>query len=139
MLKQFLLYFFVGGAVFFGTKPFFGPGIIKDKILLSEEKVLELKKSAYTKGDVLDRNLFKGLIEEEVTNEILFKEAINLKINESDLLVRNWLIRNMKFLLKRQEGTGKEKNNDEKYFKEALSLGLDKKDLVLSDYLYQVR
>ena len=131
MLKYFLLYFFIGGILFFGKQLIFEKNQVKKKIVISKERVFELKQKSYISDSRIDEALFEKLIEEEVTNEILFKEAFNLKINESDLLVRNWLIRNMKFLLKREDGSPGESVSDEKYFKKALSLGLDKKDKII--------
>ena len=125
----------MGGVFFFTGELLFEKKKIKERIVLSKEKILELKEKSYISETKIDEVLFKKLIEEEITNEILFKEAINLKINESDLLVRNWLIRNMKFLLKREEELVKEKVSDEKYFQKALNLGLDKKDQVVKRIL----
>ncbi len=123
----------MGGTLFFGRHFIFEKGKGKDKVkvAISKEKFFELKKKSYISDSKFDKVLFNKLIEEEVTNEILFKEAVNLKINESDTLVRSWLIRNMKFLLKREDGPDGEKFSDEEYFRKALSLGLDKKDKVI--------
>ena len=69
-----------------------------------------------------------------MTNEILFREALYLKLNESDPTVRNWLVKNMRFMLKRESGPEKD---DDDYFKTALALGMDKEDLVVRRMLIQ--
>ena len=125
----------MGGILFFGKEFFFEKNKVKEKVVISKERIFELRQKSYISDSRIDEVLFQKLIEEEVTNEILFKEAFNLKINESDLLVRSWLIRNMKFLLKREDGLSGESVSDEKYFKQALSLGLDKKDKLVRKVL----
>ena len=50
-------------------------------------------------------------------------ERLFLKLNESDPVVRNWLIKNMRFMLKRGDGPEEEqKDDDEDYFKKAFGL-----------------
>ena len=61
-----------------------------------------------------------------------------LKLNESDPVVRNWLIKNMRFMLKRgDEFEEEQKDDDEDYFKKALAIGMDREDLVVRRLLIQ--
>ena len=57
-----------------------------------------------------------------------------LKLNESDPTVKNWLVKNMRFMLKRESTPGKD---DDDYFKTALALGMDREDLVVRRMLIQ--
>ena len=136
MIRSIGLYFIFGG-ILYGLKvgPFSLKEKIRQKIVVSKEKVRNLKERSLTKRGTLDRHLYKAFLEDEINEEILYREAFHLKINKNDSTVRAWLVKNMKFLL---EGRGPIKiNNDEDYFKKALMLGLDKEDLVVRRILVQ--
>lgn len=103
-------------------------------IVISREKIKEAREKSFSKDGKFEKSLFDSLIQVEVTNEILFREALNLKLNESDPTVKSWLIKNMRFMLKRKFSPDKD---DDYYFKKALKLGMDREDLVVRRMLIQ--
>jgi hypothetical protein len=136
MIRSIVLYFIFGGILYaLKLAPFSFKEKKKQRIVVSKEKVLELKERALTKEGTLDRVLYEALLEEEINDEALYREAFHLKLNKTDTTVRAWMVKNMKFLL---EGSSSLKfDNDDDYFKKALMLGLDKEDLVVRRILVQ--
>jgi len=126
--------FLILGGVLFTLKSYFKSERQEQTILISRKKIKEFRNKSLSKDGKFQKNLFDSLIEEEVTNEILFREALFLKLNESDPTVKKWLVKNMRFMLKRDSDPNK---NDEDYFKKALSLGMDREDLVVRRMLIQ--
>tara|TARA_Y100001954_G_scaffold232318_1_gene283391 strand:+ start:1033 stop:1932 length:900 start_codon:yes stop_codon:yes gene_type:complete len=133
MLKS-IGFFLILGTSLFILKSHFKPERQEQTIVISREKIREVREKSFSKNGKFEKGLFDSLIQVEITNEILFREALNLKINESDPTVRKWLVKNMRFMLKRD---GSPEKDDDYYFKKALELGMDKEDLVVRRMLIQ--
>jgi len=133
MFKSMVIFLTLGG-IMFTFKSHFKSEREEQTILISREKIKEIREKSYSQNGKFEKDFFDSLVEEEVTNEILFREALYLKLNESDPTVRNWLVKNMRFMLKRESGPEKD---DDDYFKTALALGMDKEDLVVRRMLIQ--
>ena len=113
MLKSLAIFLTLCG-IMFTFKSHFKSEREEQTILISRQKIKEIREKSYSQNGKFEKNFFDSLVEEEVTNEILFREALYLKLNESDPTVRNWLVKNMRFMLKRESGPEKD---DDDYFK----------------------
>ena len=133
MLKSMGIFLILGGIIF-TLKPQFKNERKEQTILISRKTIKEIRDKSFSKNGKFEEAFFDSLIQEEVTNEILFREALFLKLNESDPTVKNWLVKNMRFMLKRESTPGKD---DDDYFKTALALGMDREDLVVRRMLIQ--
>ncbi len=133
MLKSIGVFLILGMGLFI-LKSQFETERQEQTIVISREKIKEVREKSFSKDGKFEQIIFDSLIQVEVTNEILFREALILKLNESDPTVRNWLVKNMRFMLKRESSLDKD---DDYYFKKALNLGMDREDLVVRRMLIQ--
>jgi hypothetical protein len=78
----------------------------------------------------------RAMIEEEVEEEILFREAMALGLHETDDVVRRRLLQNMKFLSAGQ-AWGTAGVHEDRLYRDALSLGMAHTDLVVRRRLIQ--
>ncbi len=132
-----LVHFLVLGACLFGLMrwvesaggPVTGPA--RETITIGAERVAEIRRQAEIGlGRSPDRAELEALIEAEVAEEILYREARALGLAESDPVVRERLLQNMRFF------RGEDADPDSLY-REALALGLDQSDLVVRRRLIQ--
>lgn len=67
----------------------------------------------------------RGLLRQEIDQELLYRDALARGLDEGDRAIRAWLIRKMRFVSDDPE------RSDEELYQEALALGLDRGDAVV--------
>lgn len=103
-----------------------------EQIEISSQRVDGLRREALARwGRLPDADELEALIEQEVADEILYREALALGIDRRDSVVGRRLVRNMRFL------TGDEQGDAEALLREARALGMDRSDLVVRRRLIQ--
>ncbi len=96
-----------------------------ERLDVSSDDVQQLKDGYYTFNKRLpNEEELNLLLEAYVSDEILFREALRLKVHLTDDIVRQRLIKNMKFLNEAIE-------SDELAFDQAISINLHRHDLVV--------
>jgi len=102
LLREPLLHFLVGGALLFllyGRVAGDGAGERSDRIVVSEARVASLAATferTWMRPPSSDE--LQGLIDEFVTEEILYRQALALELDRDDLVVRRRLRQKMDFL-----------------------------------------
>jgi hypothetical protein len=101
LFREPLLHFLVGGAVLFAVyAQVSGPGDVpRDRIVVNEARVASLVQS-------FDRTWMRppsaeelaGLIDDYVTEEVLYREALALGLDRDDLIVRRRMRQKLEFL-----------------------------------------
>ena len=101
-------------------------------IEVSSDQMAAIRRSALaSSGRLPDETELRALIDAEVAEEMLYREALALGLAQRDEVVRRRLVRNMRFLNPEDE------RSSEALFQEALSLGMDRSDLVVRRRLIQ--
>ena len=133
LLKRPWLHFLLLGSLLFALqhslypppKPGVGP--------LPDARLESLRRQWYvTTGKAPSEAQLKAMVVAELDREILFREALDLKLYEIDPIVQQRLVRNMRFL---QLDQGRD---DETLFQEALRMELHLGDEVIKRRLVQV-
>jgi len=122
----------IGAALFFilrwvdpPPRPSVGP--------LADSQVRNLKRQWFSiTGRLPDERQLQGMIRAELDREILFREGLDLKIHLYDPVVRQRLVRNMRFLR-----LGEDKS-EEQLYREALRMELHLGDEVVKRRIVQV-
>ena len=130
-LVQFLL---LGTLIFAADRWLVGRGDGPEPavIEISSEELAALRRSALASfGRLPDDAELRALVDAEVADEILYREALALGLTRRDEVVRRRLVQNMRFLHPEDE------RNPEALFEEALLLGMDRSDLVVRRRLIQ--
>jgi len=101
LLREPLLHFLLGGALLFAVySGMAGPEMgLPDRIVVSEERVATLARTfertwlrSPTEAEL------SGLVDEYVTEEVLYREALALGLDRDDLVVRRRMRQKMEFL-----------------------------------------
>ena len=103
----------------------------RELIRIDARRVEEVRRQWIARTRSLPTELeLERLVEAEVDDEILFREAVSLGFVETDPVVRRRLVRNVRFL-------GSENDDEQELFEEALELGLERSDPVVRRRLVQ--
>jgi hypothetical protein len=135
-----LLHFVLIGLALFAVRrvlpdAFGGPR--ENRIVVSEARVAELRRRWLdSEGSVPDPAQMQPLIEDEIDEEILFREAVALGWHETDDVVRRRLVQNMKFLSADGANAAAGAQED-RLHRDALSLGMARTDPVVRRRLIQ--
>lgn len=102
-LKEPLLHFLIVGVGLFGSYHFLNPdqpnGAGSQTIVLTEDDVRQLAISWLAQGrSTPTADQVKGLVDQKVTEEILFREAVSLGLDRDDEVVKRRLAQKMDFL-----------------------------------------
>jgi parvulin-like peptidyl-prolyl isomerase len=101
-------------------------------IEISADQLAAFRRSALaSSGRLPDEAELRALIDAEVAEEMLYREALALDLPRRDEVVRRRLVRNMRFLRPEDE------RSDDALFQEALGLGMEQSDLVARRRLIQ--
>jgi parvulin-like peptidyl-prolyl isomerase len=101
-------------------------------IEISSDQMAAIRRRALaSSGRLPDQTELRALIDAEVAEEMLYREALALGLAQRDEVIRRRLVRNMRFLNPEDE------RSSEALFQEALSLGMDRSDLVVRRRLIQ--
>lgn len=101
LLKDPLLHFLVIGAALFAASAWRGQSIRggRERITLPAEQVAQARDAATAlKGRALTRDELAELLEPAVREEVLYREALALKLDENDDEVRRRLVEKMQYL-----------------------------------------
>jgi len=101
LLKDPLLHFLVIGVALFAASAWRGQSIRagRERIVLTEEQVAQAREAATAlKGRPLTRDELAELLEPTVREEVLYREALALKLEENDDEVRRRLVEKMQYL-----------------------------------------
>lgn len=101
LLKDPLLHFLVIGAALFAASAWRGQSIRagRERIVVSAEQVAQARDAAAAlKGRALTRDELAELLEPAVREEVLYREALALKLDENDDEVRRRLVEKMQYL-----------------------------------------
>ncbi|MDH3684669.1 MAG: peptidylprolyl isomerase [Myxococcales bacterium] len=95
-----LLHFLLGGALLFGLYDLVGDGPeSRDRVIVGEAEVERLATTfARTWMRPPTRAELDGLIDDFITEEILYREALELGLDRNDLVIRRRLRQKMEFL-----------------------------------------
>lgn len=130
-LARFLL---IGALIFALDRWLFDAGneLAPDVIEISADQVAEIRRRALSEsGRLPDEAVLRTLIDAEVAEEMLFREALALGLARRDEIVRRRLVQNMRFLDPEDE------REDRPLYEEALALGMERSDLVVRRRLIQ--
>ena len=130
-LFQFLL---LGALLFAADRLLLDRGEDRDRAMIeiSSERLAAIRRAALaSSGQLPDQEELRALVDAEVAEEMLYREALALGLVHQDEVVRRRLVRNMRFLRPEDE------RSDEELFHEALSLGMERSDLVVRRRLIQ--
>lgn len=101
-------------------------------IEISADQRAAFRRSALaSSGRLPEAAELRALIDAEVAEEMLYREALALDLPRRDEVVRRRLVRNMRFLHPEDE------RSDDALFEEALGLGMERSDLVTRRRLIQ--
>ena len=101
-------------------------------IEISSDQLAAIRRTALaSSGRLPDQAELRALVDAEVAEEMLYREALALGLARRDEVVRRRLVRNMRFLNPEDE------RSSEALFQEALSLGMERSDLVVRRRLIQ--
>jgi parvulin-like peptidyl-prolyl isomerase len=101
-------------------------------IEISSDQLAAIRRNALAgSGRLPDEAELRALVDAEVVEEMLYREALALGLARRDEIVRRRLVRNMRFLNPEDE------RSSEALFQEALSLGMERSDLVVRRRLIQ--
>jgi len=101
-------------------------------IEISADQLAAFRRSALaSSGRLPEEAELRALIDAEVAEEMLYREALALDLPRRDEVVRRRLVRNMRFLHPEDE------RSDDALFEEALRLGMERSDLVARRRLIQ--
>jgi len=101
LLKDPLLHFLVIGVALFAASAWRGQAIRagRERIVLSAEQVTQARDAATAlKGRALTRDELAELLEPNIREEVLYREALALKLDENDDEVRRRLVEKMQYL-----------------------------------------
>jgi parvulin-like peptidyl-prolyl isomerase len=101
-------------------------------IEISSDQMTAIRRSALaSSGRLPDETELRALIDAEIAEEMLYREALALGLARRDEVVRRRLVRNLRFLNPEDE------RSSEALFQEALRLGMERSDLVVRRRLIQ--
>ena len=127
------LHFFILGLALFYAKASLFPAPLPSVGPLPDTRVENLKRQWFSAtGRVPSARQLQRMIDAELDREVLFREGLALEIHRHDPIVRQRLVRNMRFL-----GVGEERD-DESLYQEALRMELHLGDEVVKRRLIQV-
>ena len=129
-----LLHFLAIGLALFVGDQVFGAWLSepeRELVRIDAQRVEEVRRQWIARTRSLPTELeLQRLVEAEVDDEILFREAVSLGFVETDPVVRRRLVRNVQFL-------GSDSEDEQELFEEALALGLERSDPVVRRRLVQ--
>ncbi len=132
-LREPVLHFVLLGTVLFLAQSQWGTLLVREKIHISAEhqKILQQRWLAQTGRQATDAEM-AALLRQTIDEEILLREAHKLGLPERDPVVRERLIRNMRFI--EQDS----KTDEARLLKAAISLGMVDSDTVIRRRLLQL-
>ncbi len=135
MLRPVLHFFTLGAALLAADRLWFAVPAVPAApapIVISEQRVEELRRSAWVRGGaaLTDREI-RALAGAEVSDELLYREALALGFDRDDPVIFNRLVMNMRFA-----GAGEEIPANELY-RESRELGMHLTDIVVRRRLIQ--
>lgn len=99
LLKDPLVHFLVAGAGLFAVYGLRQDEPNPEKIVIGEDQVVQLEQTAATiRGQSLTRDELEALIEPTIRNEIYYREALALGLDENDDEVRTRLVEKVRYL-----------------------------------------
>ncbi|HLF09685.1 MAG TPA: hypothetical protein VJA26_00595, partial [Gammaproteobacteria bacterium] len=101
LLKDPLLHFLLIGAALFAFSAWRGESVQtrRERIVITATQVSQLREaSALLQGRALTRDELMGLIEPTIRDEVMYREALALGLDENDDEVRRRLIEKMQYL-----------------------------------------
>lgn len=100
-------------------------------ILIGADRISRLRRGyAESFAAQPDTDTLKRMIEEEIDDEILYREALAIGMDEKDPVVYQRMLEKMEFLGERREG-----EDDQQTFERALALGLQSQDPIVRNTL----
>ena len=102
-LREPLVHFLIAGGVLFGLSVGFGDswgiGTGRDRIHVSAEKIRQLRET-WTKrwGATPDAEQLRGLVDDFIREEVLYREAIASGLDQDDVIIRRRLAQKVEFL-----------------------------------------
>ena len=132
-----MLQFLLIGAVLFGVDQVRESAAAarapRGRIVLDEATLDRLGRDALSQtGRLPDAGGLRRLAEQWVDDEVLYREALRIGLDRGDPVVRNRLVRNMRFLVGADDP-----RSDAELFAEALEVGMDRSDIVVRRRLVQ--
>lgn len=143
MRARALLRFLALGALLFGAQRWLAdPGAaapLAGEIRISADRVEALRREALARsGHLPDADELEALIEGEVAEEILYREALARGLDRRDSVVARRLLRNMRFLRDEESAPEPSRADEaERLLREARALGMERTDLVVRRRLVQ--
>jgi hypothetical protein len=132
VLKKPWLHFLVIGAVLYSLQSGLQPQQLAEIALPTEERVAELRGQwLRSTGYPPTQQQVQQLIDREINQEILFQEALRYQWQQTDLVIRQRLIRDVLFVDPDNDG------DEQALFEQALDLQLHLNDLVVRRRLIQ--
>jgi hypothetical protein len=133
MLEAPALHFAVIGAALFLASAYRTPArggaatIARQTLVIDARRVEELRRD-YTSsmGEAPDPVAESQLVESEINDELLYREALRLGLDRADRTVYWRLVEKMKFL-----GEARTDESDDQLFRRALDMGLQEKDPII--------
>lgn len=106
--------------------------LVREPIVVSAERIEQIR-SDYRRqtGSEPSPEVVRALIEDWITDELLYREACAIGLDRGDRSVKWRLAQKMRFISEHPDGTPDE------LYREALELGLDRDDLVVRRILVQ--
>jgi hypothetical protein len=133
--RAFGLYLLLGGVVFAAQHLVMALATTPDRgreIVISGEQVEALKRQAERRwGQPMGPDALKRVVDAEVEDELLFREALRLGLDRRDAIVERRLLQNMRFLI------GDEEQDPGVLLQEARELGMVESDIVVRRRLIQ--
>jgi parvulin-like peptidyl-prolyl isomerase len=130
-LLQFLL---LGALIFAADRWLLDRGDDPDRMLLeiSSDRLATIRRNALASSGQLPQGAeLRTLVDAEVAEEMLYREALALGLARQDEVIRRRLVKNMRFLRPEDE------RSSYALFREALRLGMERSDLVVRRRLIQ--
>jgi parvulin-like peptidyl-prolyl isomerase len=133
-MRPLLLFLVLGSLLFAVDRWLLGGGEPSEPtvIEISSEQQAAIRRNALASwGRLPNGPEMQALIDAEVAEEMVYREALALGLAGEDEVVRRRLVKNMRFLHPEDE------RSSEELFQEALDLGMDRSDLVVRRRLIQ--
>ena len=131
-LAQPLVHFVAIGGLLFALDRLAQDEQAEPAITITPERIAELREDWLARaGRLPSAAELEALVEREVDEELLLREARRLGFQRSDPLVRRRLVQNMRFVSSDDGG------DPDTLLSQALALGMDRKDLVVRRRLVQ--
>lgn len=129
LLHRPLLHFVVVGVMLFAFDRLWWSAEPPRSSVVSAPVVIDMEELREVQARALGREPTaaeeRGLLRQEIDQELLYRDALARGLDEGDRAIRAWLIRKMRFVSDDPE------RSDEELYQEALALGLDRGDAVV--------